>query len=212
MIQDKSRKIFITGIIICLVLITWTIMSWPLGLYDLKFWIFIFIALFEAILVVVINELLKTKQKKKKRDNKKLQKQFNTLLIVAFVVGILLIISLSSIIWILTSLNNISKAYPEGTMTYELEEYDKELIIPSYSVIEGEYWDELVVFRSPKSTDQLESELSTILNSSPFIKYETENGNVYYNRDEDYTITSYEVHKNLFMNSFNLVYCDGLCD
>ena len=46
MIQDKSRKIFITGIIICLVLITWTIMSWPLGLYDLKFWIFIFIALY----------------------------------------------------------------------------------------------------------------------------------------------------------------------
>ena len=210
--KDNSKIIISSGIIIFLILITWTVMGWPLNITDITFWIFIFVSFFEAILVVVVNEILKSKLKKEKKDNKKIQKINNVLLITIFILGSLIILSLSGIIWMFDQINQYSKIYPDGTMTYELEDYDKELIIPSYSIIEGEYWDELIVFKSPKDADQLENELSTILNSSPFIKYETENGNVYYNRDEDYTITSYEVHKNLFMNSFNLVYCDGLCD
>ena len=97
-------------------------------------------------------------------------------------------------------------------MTFKLKDYDKELIIPSYSIISGEYWDELIVFKSPKKVSQLEREINDILNSEKFSVYETEDGNVYYNEEDDYTIVGYEVNKHLFMNTFNLVYCDGLCN
>ena len=131
---------------------------------------------------------------------------------ITFIALVLFLIALNILIWGYTSLDNLQDIYPEGTSIYELEDYDKELIIPSYSVINGEYWDELIIFNSPKSTSQLESELRSILNSEPFERITTDNGVVYYNLDFDYTITGYDVNRGLFINSFNLVYCDGLCN
>ena len=72
--KDNSKIIISSGIIIFLILITWTVMGWPLNITDITFWIFIFVSFFEAILVVVVNEILKSKLKKKKKDNKKIQK------------------------------------------------------------------------------------------------------------------------------------------
>ena len=75
MTKDKSKIIISTGIIIFLIIITWTAMGWPLGFSNEYFWIFIFISFIEAVLVIVINEILKTKlKKKKKKDNKRIQK------------------------------------------------------------------------------------------------------------------------------------------
>ena len=213
MTKDKSKIIISTGVIIFLIIITWTAMGWPLGFSNEHFWIFIFISFIEAVLVIVINEILKTKlKKKKKKDNKRIQKINNILLIIVFSLGALLILAISGAIWMFDSINQYSKIYPSGTMTYKLNNSDTELIIPSYSIITGEYWDELIVFRSPKEVSQLEEELSNILNSEPFTVYETDNGYVYYNETGNYTITGYEINKHLFMNTFNLVYCDGLCD
>ena len=39
--KDNSKIIISCGITIFLILITWTVMGWPLGLYNIKFWIFI---------------------------------------------------------------------------------------------------------------------------------------------------------------------------
>ena len=97
-------------------------------------------------------------------------------------------------------------------MTYTKADYDKDIVIPSYSVFDNEYWDEVIVFYSPKDAIQLKKELDDIFNSSEFVKYETDSGDVYYNQESDYTIVDYQVNEKLFMNSFNLVYCDGLCN
>ena len=123
--KDNSKIIISSGIIIFLILITWTVMGWPLNITDITFWIFIFVSFFEAILVVVVNEILKSKLKKKKKDNKKIQKINNVLLITIFILGSLIILSLSGIIWMFDQINQYSKIYPDGTMTYELEDYDK---------------------------------------------------------------------------------------
>lgn len=72
--KDNSKIIISSGIIIFLILITWTVMGWPLNITDITFWIFIFVSFFEAILVVVVNEILKSKLKKKKRIIKKFKK------------------------------------------------------------------------------------------------------------------------------------------
>lgn len=210
--KDQSKVIIITGLSIFLIVITWTAMGWPLDFTDLLFWIFVFVAFLEVVLIIFANELIKRKlKKKKKKDSKRLQTLNNIYLIIGVIFSSLLIFAISGIVWGVNELNQYKEIYPAGTMTYKLEDYDKELIVPSYSVIDGEYWDELIVFRSPKSADKLEEELAEIFNSVPFDQYETEDGMVYYNSKEDYTIISYEVHENLFMNSFNLVYCDGYC-
>lgn len=210
MAKNKSRFIICAGIIIFLIIITWTAMNWPLDLGSIKFWIFILIAFLEAIIVVLVSEILNGKIKKKK-TNKKIQKINDILLIIVFVLGALIILFISGAIWMFKEINQYSSMYPGGTMTYKLEDFDKELVIPSYSIIAGEYWDELIVFRSPKKVSQLEEEINEILNSEIFTIYKTNEGNVYYNEEEDYTITGYEINKHLFMNTFNLIYCDGLC-
>ena len=212
--EDRSKLIISIGIIICLIIITWTAMEWPLGFSNEYFWIFIVISFTEAVIVIAINEILKSKlkKKKKKKDNKHFQKINNILLIVIISLASLLILAVSGAIWIFKEINQYSKIYPNGTMTYALESYDSELIIPSYSIIAGEYWDELIVFRSPKDADQLKKELDDILNSDTFTPYETDNGTVYYNETDNYTITDYEVNEHLFMNTFNITYCDGLCN
>ena len=210
--KDSSKIIISVGIIVFLVLITWTAMGWPLGFSNEYFWIFIFVSFIEAVIVIIVNEIIKGRLKKKKKDNKKLQKINNILLIIVFILGALIILAISWSIYMFKEINQYSKSYPEGVMTYKLKDYDKELIIPSYSIISGEYWDELIVFKSPKNVSQLEREINDILNSEKFSVYETEDGNVYYNDEDDYTIVGYEVNKHLFMNTFNLVYCDGLCN
>lgn len=210
--KDSSKIIISVGIIVFLVLITWTAMGWPLGFSNEYFWIFIFVSFIEAVIVIIVNEIIKGRLKKKKKDNKKLQKINNILLIIVFILGALIILAISGSIYMFKEINQYSKSYPEGVMTYKLKDYDKELIIPSYSIISGEYWDELIVFKSPKKVSQLEREINDILNSEKFSVYETEDGNVYYNEEDDYTIVGYEVNKHLFMNTFNLVYCDGLCN
>ena len=212
--EDRSKLIISIGIIICLVIITWTAFSWPLGFSNEYFWIFIIVSFIEAVVVIIINEILKTKLKKKKRkkDTKRFYKTNNILLIIIISLSALLILAISGAIWMFNEINQYSKIYPSGTMTYTLDSYDADLIIPSYSIIAGEYWDELIVFRSPKDDEQLKIELDEIFASDTFIPYETDNGVVYYNEADDYTIVDYEVNEHLFMNTFNLTYCDGLCD
>lgn len=210
--KDRSNIILLVGLSIFLIVITWTVMGWPLGMKELLFWIFIFVAFLEVVILIVGNEIIKRRLKKKKRkDTKRLQKLNNIYLIGGVIFSSLFIIAISGIIWMIKEINQYQSIYPEGTMAYKLEEYDKELIVPSYSVIDGEYWDELIVFKSPKEVSKIEEELSDIFNSVPFDKYETEDGVVYYNTEENYTIMGYEVYDNLFMNSFNLRYCDGFC-
>lgn len=212
--EDQSKLIISIGIIISLIIITWTAMKWPLDFSNEYFWIFIVIAFIEAVIVIVVNEILKSKfkKKKKKKDNKKFQKANNILLIIIISLSSLLMLSVSGAIWMFSEINQYSKIYPSGTMTYSLDSYESELIIPSYSIIAGEYWDELIIFRSPKDADQLKRELDEIFASDVFTLYETDNGAVYYNETDDYTIVDYEVNEHLFMNTFNITYCDGLCD
>lgn len=212
--EDKSKLIISIGIILCLIIITWTAMKWPVGFGNEYFWIFIIITFVETVVIIVLNELLnnKLKKKKKKKDNKKIQKINNILLIVIITLVSLLILAISGAIWMFNEINQYSKIYPSGTMTYALNSYDSELIVPSYSIIAGEYWDELIVFRSPKDASQLKKELDDILTSDIFTPYETDNKIVYYNEKDDYTITDYEINEHLFMNTFNITYCDGLCN
>ncbi len=187
-------------------------MQWPIAITELEFWIFIFISFLEVVLVIIGSEIIKRKfKKRKKKDAKKLQKMTNITLIVSVVMLTLFSLVISGIVLIFHEINRYSEVYPMGTMTYKLEDYEKELIIPSYSVVDGEYWDELVVFGSPKSYNQLEEELEEIFNTVPFEKIETDNGVFYYNQESDYTVTNYEIHNGLYMRTFNISYCDGYC-
>lgn len=210
--KDRSNIILLSGLSIFLIVITWTVMGWPFGFKELLFWIFIFVSFLEVVVLIVGNEVIKRKfKKKKKKDNKRLQKLNNIYLIGGVIFSSLFIVALSGIVWMVKEINQYQEVYPNGTMTYKLDGYDKELIVPSYSIIDGEYWDELIVFRSPKSVEDIEKELNNIFNSESFSKHETKDGIVYYNKEEDYTIMGYEIYDNLFMNSFNLQYCDGFC-
>lgn len=210
--KDQSKIIIATGICLFLIIMTWTIMQWPIAITELEFWIFIFISFLEVVLVIIGSEIIKRKfKKRKKKDAKKLQKMTNITLIVSVVMLTLFSLAISGIVLIFHEINRYSEVYPMETMTYKLEDYEKELIIPSYSVVDGEYWDELVVFGSPKSYNQLEEELAEIFNTVPFEKIETDNGVFYYNQESDYTVTNYEIHNGLYMRTFNISYCDGYC-
>ena len=128
--EDQSKLIISIGIIISLIIITWTAMKWPLGFSNEYFWIFIVIAFIEAVIVIVVNEILKSKfkKKKKKKDNKKFQKANNILLIIIISLSSLLMLSVSGAIWVFSEINQYSKIYPSGTMTYSLDSYESELI------------------------------------------------------------------------------------
>lgn len=208
--KTTSKLIVCIDIIVFLILFTWTIMGWPHDLGKSIFWLFIVIALFEGVIVAILGNVIKFK---KKKDNKGLQlKKYNISLIVIGVVLFLLACSLSFLFWVFAKTEQYANYYPEGTMTYTKVDYDKDIVIPSYSIFDNEYWDEVIVFYSPKDANQLKKELDDIFNSSEFVKYETDSGDVYYNQESDYTIVDYQVNEKLFMNSFNLVYCDGLCN
>ena len=71
---------------------------------------------------------------------------------------------------------------------------------------------ELNVFKYINNINKIKKKINDIKKKKKFSVYETEDGNVYYNEEDDYTIVGYEVNKHLFMNTFNLVYCDGLCN
>ena len=106
--KDSSKIIISVGIIVFLVLITWTAMGWPLGFSNEYFWIFIFVSFIEAVIVIIVNEIIKGRLKKKKKDNKKLQKINNILLIIVFILGALIILAISGSIYMFKEINQYS--------------------------------------------------------------------------------------------------------
>ena len=208
--MDKRKPILEIGIIVLLILITAAIMNYPINIRGLEFWLFIMLAFFESVVVILISRLIK---KKKKIDKKYLEKANQNKLIIIFSLSIVLVIVLSIIKNILVDIYDAKNIYPEGTDTYSyyINSEEKIIPIPSYSVYLGTSWGELMQFQSPKNSNQLKSEIEDILNSDEFIKYETEFGDYYYNSEYDYTITGYDVFEGLAINSFNYVFCNGNC-
>lgn len=212
--KKKKTPVMEIGIILLLIVITAAIMNYPIDLRSLEFWLFIMIAFFEAIIIVLISYKEHKKKKKKKIDKKYLEKANQTKLIIIFCISIILVIVLSITKNILLNIYEAKNIYPESTeeYTYDILEEEKVLYIPSHSVYIGTYWHELIKFNSPKNVNQLKREIEDILNSDKFIKIETEDGNYYYNEEYDYTITGYDVIEGLVINTFNYVLCDGYCN
>ena len=203
------------GISIVLIIITSAIMNYPINITTLEFWLFIMLAFFECVVVILISRFIKRKRKKKKIDKKYLEKTNQTKLIIIFSLIIILIITLSIIKNILIDIYNAKNVYPESTDTFEYYILDDKksifISIPSYSIYLGTNWGELMQFNSPKNINQLKREIEGILNSDEFTVYTTKFGNYYYNSEYDYTITGYDVFEGLTMNSFNYVFCNGNC-
>ena len=213
--MKKKWPILEIGINILLIIITFVIMNYPINITTLEFWLFIMLAFFECVVVILISRFIKKKKKMKKIDKKYLEKINQTKLIIIFSLSIILVIALSIMRDILVDVYDAKNIYPESieNLEYHVISDDKKVSIPipSYSVYLGTNWGELMRFYSPKNASQLKSEIENILNSDEFIKYETEFGNYYYNEQYDYTITGYDVFEGLAINSFNYVFCNGLC-
>ena len=211
----KKWPILEIGISVLLIVITFAIMNYPINITSLEFWLFIMLAFFECIVVVLISKIIKKKRKKKKIDKKYLEHVNQTKLIIIFVLSIILVIVLSIIRNILVDVYEAKNIYPQSTenLEYHVLNEDKNVYIPipSYSIYLGTNWGELMQFNSPKNANQLKEEIENILNSDTFIKYETEFGDYYYNSEYDYTITGYDVYEGLAINSFNYVFCNGNC-
>ena len=211
----KKKPIMEIGISGVLIIITSAIMNYPINITTLEFWLFIMLAFFECIVVILISRFVKKKRKKKKIDKKYLEKTNQIKLIVIFSLVIILIITLSITKNILIDVYDAKNVYPESTDNFEYyisnDNKSISIPIPSYSIYLGTNWGELMQFNSPKNSNQLKNEIENILNSDAFTVYETEFGNYYYNSEYDYTITGYDIYEGLAMNSFNYVFCNGNC-
>ena len=211
----KKKPIMEIGISGVLIIITSAIMNYPINITTLEFWLFIMLAFFECIVVILISRFVKKKRKKKKIDKKYLEKTNQTKLIVIFSLIVILIITLSITKNILIDVYDAKNVYPESIDTFEYyvsnDNKSISIPIPSYSIYLGTNWGELMQFNSPKNSNQLKNEIENILNSDAFTVYETEFGNYYYNSEYDYTITGYDIYEGLAMNSFNYVFCNGNC-
>lgn len=211
----KKKPIMEIGISGVLIIITSAIMNYPINITTLEFWLFIMLAFFECIVVILISRFVKKKRKKKKIDKKYLEKTNQTKLIVIFSLIVILIITLSITKNILIDVYDAKNVYPESTDNFEYyisnDNKSISIPIPSYSIYLGTNWGELMQFNSPKNSNQLKNEIENILNSDAFTVYETEFGNYYYNSEYDYTITGYDIYEGLAMNSFNYVFCNGNC-
>ncbi len=211
----KKKPIMEIGISGVLIIITSAIMNYPINITTLEFWLFIMLAFFECIVVILISRFVKKKRKKKKIDKKYLEKANQIKLIVIFSLVIILIITLSITKNILIDVYDAKNVYPESTDNFEYyisnDNKSISIPIPSYSIYLGTNWGELMQFNSPKNSNQLKNEIENILNSDAFTVYETEFGNYYYNSEYDYTITGYDIYEGLAMNSFNYVFCNGNC-
>ena len=211
----KKKPIMEIGISGVLIIITSAIMNYPINITTLEFWLFIMLAFFECIVVILISRFVKKKRKKKKIDKKYLEKTNQTKLIVIFSLIVILIITLSITKNILIDVYDAKNVYPESTDNFEYyisnDNKSISIPIPSYSIYLGTNWGELMQFNSPKNSNQLKNEIENILNSDAFTVYETEFGNYYYNSEYDYTITGYDIYEGLAMNSFNYVLCNGNC-
>ena len=210
-----KKSILEIGISILLIVITFAIMNYPINITTLEFWLFIMLAFFESVVVILRSRLIKRKKKKKKIDKKYLEHANQTKLIIIFSLSIVLVVVLSIVRNILVDVYDAKNIYPKSReeLEYNIVSDEKKVSIPipSYSVYLGTSWGELMQFQSPKNSNQLKSEIEDILNSDEFIKYETEFGDYYYNSEYDYTITGYDVFEGLAINSFNYVFCNGNC-
>lgn len=210
-----KKSILEIGISILLIVITFAIMNYPINITTLEFWLFIMLAFFESVVVILISRLIKRNKKKKKIDKKYLEHANQTKLIIIFSLSIVLVVVLSIVRNILVDVYDAKNIYPKSReeLEYNIVSDEKKVSIPipSYSVYLGTSWGELMQFQSPKNSNQLKSEIEDILNSDEFIKYETEFGDYYYNSEYDYTITGYDVFEGLAINSFNYVFCNGNC-
>ncbi len=210
-----KKSILEIGISILLIVTTFAIMNYPINITTLEFWLFIMLAFFESVVVILISRLIKRNKKKKKIDKKYLEHANQTKLIIIFSLSIVLVVVLSIVRNILVDVYDAKNIYPKSReeLEYNIVSDEKKVSIPipSYSVYLGTSWGELMQFQSPKNSNQLKSEIEDILNSDEFIKYETEFGDYYYNSEYDYTITGYDVFEGLAINSFNYVFCNGNC-
>lgn len=98
----------------------------------------------------------------------------------------------------------------DNIVYYHLKDNNKGIPIPQFSTFYGKFGMTSLIFYTPKDIDILKKELEEIFNSDLYEKIYSKNGNVYYyNRNDDYTITKYEIEKKQFINYFALDYHNG---
>ena len=157
----KKKPIMEIGISGVLIIITSAIMNYPINITTLEFWLFIMLAFFECIVVILISRFVKKKRKKKKIDKKYLEKTNQTKLIVIFSLIVILIITLSITKNILIDVYDAKNVYPESIDTFEYyvsnDNKSISIPIPSYSIYLGTNWGELMQFNSSKNSNKLKN-------------------------------------------------------
>ncbi len=101
--------------------------------------------------------------------------------------------------------------YPYGTTNYKSEASGKVLDVPKHVKLKSECCMYNASFTSPRSAGVLKYELKTILKS--YEKISCNGNDYYYNKDDDYTISEYNVKRGFLYNEINITYSMGnICE
>ena len=109
-----KKSILEIGISILLIVTTFAIMNYPINITTLEFWLFIMLAFFESVVVILISRLIKRNKKKKKIDKKYLEHANQTKLIIIFSLSIVLVVVLSIVRNILVDVYDAKNIYPKS--------------------------------------------------------------------------------------------------
>lgn len=96
---------------------------------------------------------------------------------------------------------------PYGTTNYKSEASGKILEIPKFSKLSEECCMYGTTFTSIRSYSSLKNELEKII--SKYEKLNCDGKEYFYNKEEDFTITEYEVKRGLIFNKFFITYGNG---
>lgn len=96
---------------------------------------------------------------------------------------------------------------PYGTTNYKSEASGKVLEIPKFSKLSEECCMYGTTFTSIRSYSSLKKELEKII--SKYEKLNCDGKEYFYNKEEDFTITEYEIKRGLIFNKFFITYGNG---
>ena len=125
---------------------------------------------------------------KKKSLSKKTKKRFICISILCLIIALLLM-------------------FPYGTTEYKSEASGKILKIPKLSKLSEECCSYQATFTSIRSYTVLKMELQQILDQ--YEKLNCDGKNYFYNKEEDFTITGYQLKRGFLFNTFAITYGHG---
>ncbi len=105
----------------------------------------------------------------------------------------------------------VIKYAPFSTSKYLINEDNINLTIPGLSFFSKKCCNTTITFKSIRSVESIEHSINTILKNYESIS--CDNNNYYYNKNDNYTITDYEIKHGILFNEYYYTYNPGnYCD